>query len=104
MGPYQATGSSSGFPEMSRNRIPSSPACTVFVATIKEYERAVARFHGTFLELTRKGMVHSSVGLNLTRSLMKTRLSTDVMRGLRINVLVGNCVSFLVIVYLATAS
>ena len=28
IGPYQATGSSSGFPETSRNRIPSSPACT----------------------------------------------------------------------------
>ena len=29
MGPYHATGSSSGFPETSRNRIPSSPARTV---------------------------------------------------------------------------
>ena len=29
IGPYQATGSWSGFPETSRNRIPSSPACTV---------------------------------------------------------------------------
>src|ERR1017187_6768209 len=28
MGPYQATGSSSGFPETSRNLIPSSPAWT----------------------------------------------------------------------------
>src|SRR5580704_3625587 len=29
IGPYHATGSSSGFPETNRNRIPSSPACTV---------------------------------------------------------------------------
>ena len=29
IGPYQATGSRSGFPETSRNRIPSSPAWTV---------------------------------------------------------------------------
>ena len=29
MGPYQATGSWSGFPETSRNRMPSSPACTM---------------------------------------------------------------------------
>src|SRR5213079_2736651 len=29
IGPYQATGSSSGFPDTRRNRIPSSPACTV---------------------------------------------------------------------------
>src|SRR5271166_557548 len=29
IGPYQATGSSSGLPETSRNRMPSSPACTV---------------------------------------------------------------------------
>src|SRR6202023_597299 len=28
IGPYQATGSSSGFPETRRNRTPSSPACT----------------------------------------------------------------------------
>src|SRR5262249_20902422 len=28
MGPYQATGSSSGLPETSRKRMPSSPACT----------------------------------------------------------------------------
>src|SRR5208337_2616010 len=29
IGPYHATGSSSDFPETSRNRIPSSLACTV---------------------------------------------------------------------------
>ena len=29
IGPYQATGSSSGLPETSRKRMPSSPACTV---------------------------------------------------------------------------
>src|SRR4029077_251401 len=29
IGPYQATGSCSGFPETRRKRIPSSPACTV---------------------------------------------------------------------------
>src|SRR5262249_18166435 len=29
IGPYQATGSSSGLPEIRRNRIPPSPACTV---------------------------------------------------------------------------
>src|SRR5262249_16346188 len=29
IGPYQATGSSSGFPETNRKRIPSSPAWTV---------------------------------------------------------------------------
>src|SRR5579862_5061999 len=29
IGPYHATGSSSGFPETSRNRMPSGPACTV---------------------------------------------------------------------------
>src|SRR6266436_6546830 len=29
MGPYQATGSSIGFPDTSRNRIPPGPACTV---------------------------------------------------------------------------
>jgi hypothetical protein len=29
MGPYHATGSSIGFPDTSRNRMPSGPACTV---------------------------------------------------------------------------
>src|SRR2546429_4789927 len=29
MGPYHATGSSIGFPDTSRNRMPASPACTV---------------------------------------------------------------------------
>src|SRR5258707_15850748 len=29
IGPYHATGSSSGFPETSRKRNPSSPACTI---------------------------------------------------------------------------
>src|ERR1700753_2176176 len=29
IGPYHATGSSNGLPETSRNRMPSSPACTV---------------------------------------------------------------------------
>src|SRR5215470_10433559 len=29
IGPYHATGSSSGLPETNRNRIPSSPACTI---------------------------------------------------------------------------
>src|SRR5215467_14112666 len=29
IGPYHATGSSSGLPDTSRNRIPSSPACTI---------------------------------------------------------------------------
>src|SRR5437762_9395814 len=29
IGPYHATGSCNGFPETRRNRIPSSPACTV---------------------------------------------------------------------------
>ena len=28
IGPYQATGSSIGLPDTSRNRMPSSPACT----------------------------------------------------------------------------
>src|SRR5437764_2110263 len=28
MGPYHATGSSKGLPDTSKNRIPSSPACT----------------------------------------------------------------------------
>src|SRR5438874_6076712 len=29
IGPYHATGSSSGFPDTSRKRMPSSPACTI---------------------------------------------------------------------------
>ena len=47
MGPYHATGSSSGFPETSRKRMPSSPACTInFIAAVKENQRAVVRLRG----------------------------------------------------------
>ena len=44
IGPYQATGSSSGLPDTSRKRMPSSPACTVdLVAAVEQHERAVVR-------------------------------------------------------------
>src|SRR5687767_2560523 len=36
IGPYQATGSSIGFPETSRNRMPSSPACTVISSPLSK--------------------------------------------------------------------
>src|ERR1051326_7745421 len=39
MGPYHATGSCSGFPETSRNRIPSSPACTVTSSPLSKSTR-----------------------------------------------------------------
>ena len=48
IGPYQATGSSSGFPETSRNRMPSSPACTSTSspASKRTSERLSASFGG----------------------------------------------------------
>ena len=43
MGPYHATGSSSGLPDTSRKRTPSSPACHGdFVTAIEDHQRAIA--------------------------------------------------------------
>src|SRR5207244_9856744 len=36
IGPYQATGSSIGLPDTSRNRIPSSPACTTISSPLSK--------------------------------------------------------------------
>ena len=47
IGPYQATGSSSGFPETRRKRTPSSPGLHHdFIASIEEHERAIVGRRG----------------------------------------------------------
>src|SRR5216684_6841397 len=53
MGPYQATGSSSCFPETSRKRIPSSPACTVTSSPRSKSmsDRMTCRLHRKSLSL-----------------------------------------------------
>src|SRR5213595_2747158 len=55
MGPYHATGSSIGFPDTSRNRIPASPAWAVTAARAGYHRSHPFRLDGTRLRGVTEG-------------------------------------------------